>query len=419
MKKSQEEGRWRCNFTLGLFHGIFFNGGMAFSDVGTVLPVFLSSFTASKVLIGLSSSLWGPLGGVGSALPQLITANKIENRIRKKPVLIAAIIVRALCWGILALITYLFALSHPWLVVFSLFFLLTLFTFMGGVASIPFYDIWGKAIPSNVRGRFFGYRQLGGGVLAVGAGWAVKRILSNNEIAFPDNYALLFLFSFLFVSVSYLALGLVKEPIEKVHERQLPFRDFLRKSLRILKSDHNLRRFVIVQILAGGCGLALPFYVLYARNILKVNLGMVGIFISAQMAGGVLSNIVWGYLSDFKGNKVTIILSSLVGFLIPLLAFVTPSHLPGLFVLLFLATGFFITGRVIGNTNFILDIAPPKQRPAYISLKGTLALPIVIFPLIGGVIIQYFSYLTLFVVTSLVAGAGFIASFALEEPRRA
>ena len=38
---------------------------------------------------------------------------------------------------------------------------------MGGVATIPFYDIWGKALPSTVRGRFFGHRQFWGGILAV------------------------------------------------------------------------------------------------------------------------------------------------------------------------------------------------------------------------------------------------------------
>jgi len=70
--------------------------------------------------------------------------------------------------------TYLFAASHPTLTVFSLFFLLFVFTFMGGIAVIPFMDIWGKAIPSTLRGRFFGHRQLWGGILAIGSGFIVR-----------------------------------------------------------------------------------------------------------------------------------------------------------------------------------------------------------------------------------------------------
>ena len=416
IKRWSEGYGW--NFTMGLLHGIFYNGGIAFSNVGTVLPVFLDNFTTSKILIGLSSSLMGPLGGIGSALPQLITAHKIESRTRKKPFLVAAIVVRALCWGGLALITYFFSLSHPGLVVFSLFFFLTLFTFMGGIAAIPFFDIWGKAIPANLRGRFFGYRQLGGGIMAIGAGLIVKSVLSNKAIDFPNNYSLLFLLCFIFISISYLALGSVKEPINEVYERRLSFHDFLKKSFRILKSDHNFRRFIIVQIMVGSGGLALPFYVLYARNVLKMELGMVGIFLSAQMAGGLLSNIIWAHLSDFKGNKLIIVFTALIGFLIPLLALLMPARHSAFFILVFAAIGFFINGRSIGNTNFLLDIAPSKDRPTYISLKGTLALPVVIFPLIGGILAQYFSYVTLFIITSLLTGGGLIASCTLKEPRR-
>ncbi len=131
-KKTEGAKSYGWNFAMGLLHGIFYNGGIAFSNVGTVLPVFLDNFTTSKILIGLSSSLMGPLGGIGSALPQLITAYRIESRTRKKPYLIGAIAVRSLCWGALTLITYFFALSRPGLVVFFLFFLLTVFTFMGG-----------------------------------------------------------------------------------------------------------------------------------------------------------------------------------------------------------------------------------------------------------------------------------------------
>ena len=47
---------------------------------------------------------------------------------------------------------------------------------MGGIAAVPFYDIWGKSIPSNLRGRFFGNRQLCGSVLAIGSGFIAKII---------------------------------------------------------------------------------------------------------------------------------------------------------------------------------------------------------------------------------------------------
>ncbi len=162
-KANSNNLKW--NFSMGLFYGMFYNGGMAFSESTTVLPVFLNNFTNSKILIGLSSTIMSQVGGIGSVLPQLFVASRLENKVHKKPVLIGAIIIRALCWGFLAFIAYLFGKSHPLGIIYVLFLFLTLFVFMGGIAVVPFQDIWGKAIPSTLRGRFFGYLQFFGGIL--------------------------------------------------------------------------------------------------------------------------------------------------------------------------------------------------------------------------------------------------------------
>lgn len=409
----------RFNFIMGLLHGIFYSGGIAFGSATTVLPMFLTNFTTSKVLIGLSSSIMGEIGGVGNVLPQLFVASKIEHRIHKRPLLRFAITVRALCWGLVALITYLFAGNNPSIALWGIFLLLSLFTFMGGVAVVPFMDIWGKTIPSNLRGRFFGYRQLLGGSLAILSGLVVKFVLNGSGIAFPNNYALLFLFAFILVTISYLALSSLREPsTDDVHKEQLPFYDFLRKAISILKKDANYRKFLFIQILSGTIALSLPFFVLYAKDVLNVRIGMIGIFLSAQMLGLVLSNIIWGHLSDYLGSKKVIQSSILFGLLAPLFVLILPRHLPGLFAILFVLLGFFISGRAIGKNSFLLDTAPARDRPRYISLEGTFRLPVVFFPLIGGILIQRSSYGILFAITSLFLLGAFILSFSLKEPRR-
>jgi len=402
---------------MGLIHGILFIGGQAFCNPNTILPIFLDHFTKSKILIGLSSTLIGRLGGIVSVVPQLLVANKIENKIRKKPLLIFAITIRALSWGLLAFTTYIFNNTYPNLTIFFLFITLILHTFMGGIAVVPFFDIWGKSLPSNLRGRFFGYRQLWGGILAIGSGLIVKNILGNNAIEFPYNFALLFFLVFIFFSISYIALGSVKEPTEKVYKNQLPFKDFLKKAFLIIKKNSNYKKFIVVEILAGTAGMALPFYILYLKDILGIRLGTVGILLSAQMLGSVLSNILWAHLSDFVGNKKVIQISTFAGLMVPIIALMTQFKNELLYLLLFAIIGFFIAGRTIGNTNYLLDIAPPKDRPIYISLSGTLLFPVSLFPLIGGLIAQYISYNILFIITGIPILLGFILSFNLKEPR--
>jgi len=423
MKKlqvGQEDDKSKWNFTMGVLHGAFFKGGIAFANPDTILPIFLSNFTASKVIVGLSSSLMGSLGSVVSALPQMVVASRLESKIYKMPVLRLAIITRALCWFFLCLVTYLFAASNPKLTLFLVFALLFIFTFMGGIATIPFMDVWGKSLRPALRGRFFGYRQFGGGIFAVGAGSLAAAVLSNEKILFPKNFALLFLFAFILISISYLALGSVKEPVEEVYKEQLVFRDFLSKVLAILKYDSNYRKFLYVQILSGASAMALPFYILYAKNILHIKFGMVGILLSAQMAGGVLSNLIWGYLADFAGSRRVIQISTLVGLAVPLIAFgILLSQSRMLLVLLFVLTGFFIAGRSIGTSNFLLDAAPTKNRPTYVSLNGSLTILVACFPLIGGVIVQNISYYFLFMATFITVLIGFILSLQLKEPRTA
>jgi len=407
----------KWNFTMGLIHGILYLGGEAFYNPDTILPIFLDHFTKSKTLIGLSSTLIGRLGGIASVFPQLLVANKIENKTHKKPLLIFAITVRALSWGLLAFTTYIFNNTYPNLTIFFLFVTLILHTFMGGIAAVPFFDIWGKSLPSNLRGRFFGYRQLWGGILAIGSGLIVKNILENNAIEFPYNFALLFSLVFIFLSISYIALGSVKEPTEKVYKNQLPFKDFLKKAFLIIKKNSNYKKFIMVEILVGAGGMALPFYILYLKDTSGIRLGTVGILLSAQMLGSVLSNILWAHLSDFVGNKKVIQISTFAGLMVPIIALITQFKNELLYLLLFAIIGFFIAGRTIGNTNYLLDIAPPKDRPIYISLTGTLLFPVSLFPLIGGLIVQYISYNMLFVITGIPILLGFILSFNLKESR--
>jgi MFS family permease len=414
-KEEKKPLKW--NFAMGLIHGAFFSGGRAFGDPDTILPVFLSNLTGSNILIGLSSALIGRLGGISGVLPQLFVASKIETRVHKKPLLDIAITIRALCWGLLALSTYFFAVTHPKLALLLFFILLTVFTFMGGVAEIPFMDIFGKAIPPTLRGKFFGYRQLLGGIVAIGSAFIAKNILGNQALKFPNNFALLFLLAFIFISISYIGLGSVKEPEEETHKNHLPFKSFLKKALLLFKQNSNYKYFLLTQIFLGSSGLAFPFYVLYARNVLEVNLQMVGFFLAAQMLGSSVSNFFWAYLSDSRGNKSVLQLTALIAVIIPLLAVIIPASLSGCFILIFLFIGIFSAGYGIGRTNFLLDIAPTKDRPTYISLNGTLTFPIAIYPLLGGILLQKVSHISLFMITILGILGGIYCVLHLKEPR--
>ncbi len=401
------------NFAMGLIHGILFQAGMAFSAPMSVLPVFLNHFTGSQAMIGVFSALMN----AGSALPQLFVANKLQSKPRKKPVLVVAIWIRAAIWLVLGLLAYFCPPGKPTIVLIALLVLLFGFSFAGGVAGIPFTDIWGKALPATLRGRFFGHRQLWGGLMAVGAGYVVKHILGNPDISFPKNYGLLFLLSFAFLALSYIALSSVREPEGEATGQTRHLGVFLKKSVRILWEDRNFGHYVLTQLAAGFAAFAMPFYALYGKNQLGMPAEQVGTLVAAQMIGAIASNLLWAQLSDRVGNRIVIILTTATAALIPLLALLSSGVGWTLLIAVFVLIGFSISGGGIGFTNYLLEIAPAQLRPTYIALQGTLMGLVIVLPILGGLVIDTFSYQATFSVTLGVLIMAILLSFTLKPVR--
>ena len=84
--------------------------------------------------------------------------------------------------------------------------------------------------------------------MAIGAGYAVKRILGNPDISFPKNYAFLFLLSFAFIAMSYIALSSVREPKGQVSTETHRISVFVKKSLRLLWEDRNFGILIATQL---------------------------------------------------------------------------------------------------------------------------------------------------------------------------
>lgn len=405
---------YRFNFAMGLIHGVFFQAGMAFSEATTVLPVFLSYFTASQGMIGFFSALMK----IGSVFPQMFVANMLETKPRKKALLVVMIWVRAVAWLILGILAYYCPPSKPTIVLAALIILFFVFSFAGGVATIPFTDLWGKALPTTLRGRFFGHRQLWGGLMAIGAGLCVKKILANPNISFPKNYSFLFLLSFVFISISYIALSLVHEPEGQASEHRREIVPFFKESIPLLWQDRNFGILVLTQLAVGFMAFALPFYVLYGKNELNMATEQIGILVGAQMVGGIFSNLLWAQLSDRLGNRIVIILTAFTAALVPLLGLLSSIVGWQLLILLFTLIGFSTNGGQIGFTNYLLEIAPEHLRPTYIALRGTIMGLAMLLPIFGGLMIDMTSYQTTFLVTLIVLLSGIVLSFTLKKVRK-
>lgn len=413
----------RRNLTFGVLNGVFFNLFSALLDPSLVLSWFVSQLTASNFLIGLIV----PIQSGGWFLPQLVVSGYLQRRQRKLPFYARMAGIRAAIWGLMTLAVFLI-IEDPAVLLVVFFTLLAAYGLTAGLAGICFVDIVAKAIPATRRGAFFGWRRFSGGFLALGGSLLVKYILDEGRgLAFPDNYALLFLLSFFTLCVAMGSFILVVEPLEPVNEERVPLARQFRRALDLPRRDTNYRRFLTMRLLLMGAEIATPFYIVYAKQALSVSVSMVGIYLTGTTLASFASNLLWGRISDRRGNKLLLILSSALGLLIPLtalsigpLADMWPGLgelAPSLFALVFVLSGGYKSGAMIGNLNFLLEIAPSDDRPLYIGFTNTIMGIALLASSVGGLVVDITGFAVLFSLALAFYAVAFFLTLRLQEPR--
>jgi MFS family permease len=402
------------NFVAGLIHGIFYQMSTAFGSIHTVLPAFVTLLTPSTIAVGLMAAIQE----VGEIVPQLFTAYLIEDKPRKKPYLLGIITLRWLSWGLIAWLTYQYGLTQPGLVLIVLISLFGLFSVAGGMGAVIYADIFARAIPARRRGRFTGARQIFGFGLAILAGWVVKLVLDNQTtFPFPVNYSFIFALSAASLAIAFTGFALIREPVYPVKRQTKSLAAMLQQAVVLVKLNPNFRRFLASRAILGlAIGLA-PFYVVHARQTLDLSAGAIGLFLSIQMAGAALSNILWGWLADQYGNKTVIFGTLTSSGLAPLLALLLPGLAPAAYGLVFFFLGAMLSGMRIGYNNFILEMASTEMRATCVALQNTLLAPITIFPLVAGLLIETLSFALVFGSEAIIIGLGLVIVARLLDPR--
>jgi MFS family permease len=399
----------RRNFLGALWHGAFLALGTALTQPATVIVAFVADLTGSTVWVGGLSTVLT----VAGALPQIFVARWVEPRPRKMPLLMLAIYLRVASWGLLAGLIYLIGASHPTLLAWALVGLLAIFYAGGGLGGVPYTDIIGKIIPQERRGAFFGGRQALAGPLAVGAALLAQRVLV--DMAYPTNYALLFGLAALSLLVASLGFWLICEPPRADADGKLPSWRVYREQL--LKSAQRLRTLIGVQLLTGFSLMVLPFYIVYARQELGAPAGAIGWFMLAQVLGGVLANLIWARLVDSYDSRRMLATCAVTSMLTPLSAILLGRFgWGGLLPVIFLAGATF-NGREVGFSSALLELAPAAERPTYSALNTVLILPVAFLPLIAGVLLQHWSYPTLFLISAMFIAMGALLTRRLPAPK--
>lgn len=409
------------NYTLGVMNGVLFTLGDAFSNASLVLALLIRQLGGSLVLVGLLPALQSG----GFLLPQLFVGGRLQAMPYKLPLYRRAALARTIAYLILTAVMFAAAHLPPALSLWLIVICFTVFQVGGGTSALAFQDVVAKTIPPRQRGRFFGARQLFGGLLAFGlAGPLVQWLLrADGPLPFSSNFGALGLLTLVFYSVGMYAFVMVQEPPQTRPGPRLRVVEGLRRAPDILRGSRNYRWFIIARMLTRTGQIAEPFYILYATEALRLPPSIAGTYLAVRALAGAVSNILWGRISSQLGNRSLLLITTALLALIPALALAGPTLAAalgggagGVAVVLgavFLLSGAANDGSNIASMTYLLDIVPEDERPTYMALANTTLGVVTFVPVFGGWLVATLGYYATFTAGLLFALLGLATALQL------
>ena len=335
-----------------------------------MLPLLLSGVGAPVAIAGALE----PVRRGTALLPGLVVSGRMRAFERRKGFWVAAGLVQAAAMGVMAMAAAALDGAAAGFVVLAM---LALFSLASGAGSVAFGDVMGKTIPKQRRGRLLGLRAALGGVVAIAVGGVLELTLG------PDVERGVFV-ALLLAAAALWALGawlyaLISEPAGATGGGRTPLAE-ARAGAGLLREVRGFRRFLLARALLAVTEVALPFYVLAAREA-GVRGSALGVFLVASGLAAVLSNPVWGRVTDDTSDRAAMTVAGSVGALaaagaVALLAAGVDSALAYAAVVFVAVVA--QEGVRLVRKAYLVTAAPPDERPLYIALANTL---------IGGVMI--------------------------------
>ena len=194
-------------------------------------------------------------------------------------------------------------------------------------------------------------------------------------IPFPLNYQLLF---GLGTAVSMLGLYHLKRI--RVHDAVIARHQArpkelltlrLRRFVRAVTGQRDFMRFAgAIFVFHWGLYLPSALYSIYRVRDLHASDAWVGLLATVMSATTILSYLWWSKVTEKRGNRLVLIISSLGLTLYPTLTGLSPRLEP--LIIVSVIGGIFSASHNLSSFNFMLEVCPPERRPSYVAIYTSL-----------------------------------------------
>jgi len=386
--------------------------GLSFASQSTILPAFAEKLGAPNMVIGAIPAVMT----LGWFLPSLFVAGHTETLRHRLPFVLRYTVWERVPFLLLALLAFFLAERAPRLSLAALLAILLVISTTGGVLMPAWMDIVGRAIPTRLRGRFFGVTSLVASVGGLLGSSLTAWILA--VVPGMPAYGWLFLLATLFMGLSFTALVTVREPPAPMAVAERSLGRYLRGIPSLLAGDRNFSWFLVARSCAAVGTMAGGFHTVYALQTLEAQSWWVGVFTMVLFAGQVVGNLGLGWLADHAGHRLVIMVGALALAAANVTAYAATSV--EVFAAVFALAGLNQAAVYVSNLNVLLEFAPsPEARPTYVGVGLSTVGPVLfVAPFIAGLMADGIGLPWVFALAAVGSVLGFaLLATRVKDPR--
>ena len=389
------------NFVLTIMSNFFSKLGDAVSNPKIVLPWIMETISAPLFLLGFLV----PIRESGSMIPQLVIAGFIRKMEIRKWIWVLGSVLQAASMAGMGFVAWTMeGAAGGWMIIA----LLIIFSLSRGLSSVAAKDVLGKTIPKSQRGKVTGWSASAAGLITLAYG--IVLVFTPTDNFTPAVYGLMLVSAALFWIAGAFVYAKIKEFPGETSGGANGFLEAI-KRVNILKTDKPFRKFVITRSLLLCSALTAPYYVVLAQDKLGSPAYLLGLFVIADGAAGLISGPIWGKFADVSSRNVMIIaaaLTAILGISVFMIDSLQSEWLSLIWVLPLVY--FFLSiahqGVRVGRKTYVVDLAEGNKRTDYVSVSNTLIGVILLLMGLTGTLATFLSISQIILVLSMLGVIG-------------